>query len=103
MPKAKSGQYPIIELENMKFRSISGSLMHLSLVSRPDLSHSVILLIRFKTNPDETHRADSCLLTLDKRSWHFIRRDGLNFIGFTDSDHAGDVCGWKSNMCSNLA
>jgi hypothetical protein len=87
-------------VDNTHYISVVGSLRYL-LHSRPDLCYSVGIVSRFMESPTTEHVAAV------KHSLRYIKgtlklgcfyaKDGdLQLIGFSDSDHAGDVDDRKS-------
>ena len=86
--------------ETMPYREAVGSLMYLTVATRPDISYSVGQVSQFCENPEPSHweAVKRILSYLRGTSLHGIRfgpvTDGLR--GFTDSDYAGDVCTRRS-------
>ncbi|XP_047171995.1 secreted RxLR effector protein 161-like [Vigna umbellata] len=99
------------DVEETMFKQIVGSLCFLC-NSRPDLSFSASLVSRFMNNPKKSHMlATKRLLRYVKGIVDFgilfqPRRqkadvEGLELVGFTDSDHGGD-CVERKNMSSYI-
>ena len=83
------------EAQKFPYRQVIGSLMHMSVSTRPDLAHAMSQLSRFNTNPGKAHW---------KAALHVLRylqgtkTVGLRYVkgkgesvleGFCDSDYAG--------------
>src|SRR5271168_5110705 len=77
------------------FQGIIGSLLYITLRTRPDIAFSVIKLVRFATNPSNYH------MTLIKRVLQYLKatknygiiytNNSTNFISeYCDADYAGD-------------
>ena len=92
-------------IEDIKyFQSVIGSLLYITLGTRPDLAYSVIKLSRFASNPSKEH------ITATKRVLRYLKgtKDlGITYSidpnskdyyirGYCDSDYAGDVPTSKS-------
>ena len=90
------------EGEKFPYRELVGSLMFLSIVSRPDISHSVNVVSRFLDCNGKSHwDAAKRILRYIKAtlSYGIMYRgncDSLIPIGYSDSDFAGDVNTRKS-------
>lgn len=86
-----------VNLASIPFREAVGSLMFLSIVSRPDISFAVNLVSRFLSNYDHTHwqavkRIFKYLRgTVDLGIMYKSSGIELELIGYTDSDFAGDI------------
>jgi hypothetical protein len=80
------------------YRSIVGSLRYL-VNTRPDLSFSVGYVSRFMESPTTEHLG-AVKKVMRSNTLHFgcsyISRKGGQLVGFSDSDHAGDVDSRKS-------
>ena len=83
-------------LSHVPYRELAGSLMWLSVCSRPDITYAVNTVCRFVEKPTEGHwKALKRILRYVKGSM----KSGLLFgnggdselVGYTDSDWAGDV------------
>ena len=78
-----------------KYRSIVGSLRYL-VNSRPDLAFSVGMVSRFMQTPNPEHwaaikRVIRYVAGTTSLGCKFVKGPNSDLIGFTDSDHAGDV------------
>ncbi|CAL2228255.1 unnamed protein product [Prunus armeniaca] len=74
------------EVDSTFYKQIIGSLMYLT-YTRPDIMYAVSLVSRYMEKPTEMH------LNAAKR---ILREDGSGFVGYTDSDYAGDIDDRKS-------
>lgn len=87
-------------LEAKQYQSLIGSLMYLTVISRPDISHVVSKLSQFNSHPHEEHfnAAKYLLRYLKKFPKGMISYLNLNekFICFTDADWGCDSCDRKS-------
>ncbi|KAJ1257159.1 hypothetical protein BS78_K195200 [Paspalum vaginatum] len=96
---SKSGTSPVVDAT--LYRSLIGSLPYL-LHTRPELSFAVGYLSRFMEEPRSEHmKAMKMILWYIKGTFDhglFYTNDGgkLDFVGYSDSDMAGDVDGRKS-------
>ncbi|XP_057508569.1 secreted RxLR effector protein 161-like [Actinidia eriantha] len=82
------------KVDSTIYKQIMGSLMYLT-TTRPDIMHAVSLISRYMENPTEVH-----LLAVKRilRYLHGMITLGIlykggkksGFLGFTDSDYAGD-------------
>jgi len=80
---------------NPPYREAVGSLLFLSIVSRPDIAYAVSVVSRYLDNYDNSH------WTAVKRIFRYLKGTdnfGIVYsnqpnalIGYSDSDHAGDV------------
>ena len=88
-------------VDQLLYQSAVGSLMYISVSTRPDITYAVSNLARFSSKPTKTH------WTALKRVLRYLRgtvRYGIlytkmcssNCVGFSDSDWAGDVNDRKS-------
>jgi hypothetical protein len=90
------------EADTELYQSIIGSLMYISLGTRPDLVYAVAVLSRYNSAPLATHMASAkrVLRYLRKTSQlrlHFpASNDGAGLLGYTDSDWASDSHDRKS-------
>ena len=82
-------------LEQKQYQSLVGSLMYLSVCTRPDLAYAVSTLARFSNKPNRSH------WTAAKRVLRYLRGTanyGIVFtksesgecLGYSDADWAGD-------------
>lgn len=87
-------------LDDKTYQSLIGSLMYLTVISRPDISHVVSKLSQFNSHPHEEHlnAAKYLLRYLNKYPKGMISYCNLNekFICFTDADWGCDSCDRKS-------
>ncbi|KAL6288505.1 hypothetical protein ACE6H2_006015 [Prunus campanulata] len=87
-------------VDSTYFKQIVGSLMYLT-STRPDIMHSVSVISRYMENPTEMHlRAAKRIFRYLKGTTDFgifykkVKKS--SFLGFTDSDYAGDIDDRKS-------
>lgn len=89
-------------MAKVSYSNAVGSVMYLMVCSRPDLTFSISVLIRFMSNPGETHwEAMKWLLRYIKGTCdlgiHYRKQShGVILRGYTDSDYAGDRNNRKS-------
>lgn len=87
-----SKQYP--------YQQLIGSLLYLSMLTRPDIFFSVCYLSQFNNNHNETHwKHVKCILTYLQKTKHFglkYVKDDLDLIGYADADWASDCVDHKS-------
>jgi hypothetical protein len=87
------------------FQGIIGSLLYITLGTRPDIAYATIKLARFASNPGSSH------LTAAKRILRYLKATkdygityynsstGSRYIsGYCDSDYAGDIATAKSTL-----
>ena len=90
--------YPTVKTElKLPYRELVGSLLYLSVISRPDITYAVGVVSRYLDNYDESHwRAAKRILRYLKGTRSF----GLLFcnncpanglVGYSDADYAGDI------------
>jgi histone deacetylase 1/2 len=96
-PKPDSPEAKEMEIYHPTYRTIVGSLLYLSVMSRPDITFTVCNLSQFVTNPGMSHwRALKHLLRYLKgtqtKAMTFKRVSSASFYlrGFSDSDWASD-------------
>ncbi|KAL0558903.1 hypothetical protein IC582_003487 [Cucumis melo] len=88
------------KVDSTLYKQIVGSLMYIT-TTRPDIMHFVSLISRYMENPTKMH------LLAVKRIFRYLqgtKNYGLfyknvvksDFVGFTDSDYAGDIDDRKS-------
>ena len=82
------------------YRQLVGSLIYLT-HTRPDLAFAVGMVSRFMQEPHELHwKAAKCILHYIKGTHthgiHYAAGTGLQLVGYTDSDYAGDLDSRKS-------
>ena len=77
------------------YREAVGSLLFLTMVSRPDLPYAVGVVSRYLDKHDESHwRAVKRILRYVKQTQDFgllFTRDYSELIGFSDADYAADL------------
>ena len=78
-----------------KYRSIIGSLRYL-VNSRPDLAFSVGMVSRFMETPNSEHwaavkRIIRYVAGTTEFGCKFVKGSNSELLGYTDSDHAGDI------------
>jgi len=92
-------------MENKPYRAIVGSLLYLTMCTRPDLTHSVGTLSRFSANPGPHHwfaalRVLRYLKQTQSMSLTFRRAEsllnGLQITGSSDANWGNDLKGRKS-------
>ncbi|KAM1959838.1 hypothetical protein ACFX15_005064 [Malus domestica] len=93
-----------LQMKNIPYANLVGSLMYAMVCSRPDIAHAVGMVSRYMHNPGKEHwHAAKWIL----RYLHGTRDVGLCFerddsgighfaVGYVDSDYAGDLDGRKS-------
>lgn len=89
------------EMREKRYRQLVGSLLWLSLNTRPDITHAVQQLARFMSNPGMEHwlAAKRVLRYLKGTTTQGIsyKKDGnVNVIGFSDADWGGDEVTYRS-------
>ncbi|RVW84134.1 Retrovirus-related Pol polyprotein from transposon TNT 1-94 [Vitis vinifera] len=96
------------EVEYMKsvpYSSVVGSLMYAMVCTRPDLAFAVSVVSRFMSNPGKAHwEAVKWIMRYLKGSSSVCLVYGngdvsSGLIGFTDSDHGGDLMKRRSLTC----
>lgn len=84
-----------LDTEEYPYRELIGSLLYLSVCTRPDIAHSVGVLSRFMSNPTTEHwRAATGILKYlaETREFGIVFGNGeLDLEGYTDADYAGDI------------
>ncbi|XP_070679118.1 secreted RxLR effector protein 161-like [Malus domestica] len=89
-----------VAMDNSFYKQLVGSLMYLTF-TRPDLMYGVSVISRYMERPTEMH------LNAAKRILRYVKgtidygvfynsQGGSYFVGFTDSDYAGDIDDRKS-------
>ncbi|OUC43997.1 integrase core domain protein [Trichinella nativa] len=82
------------EMQNMPYRSLVGSLMYLSVSTRPDIAFAVSLLSQFNENYGSQHwtGAKRVLRYLKKTASYRLRfhRNSGALMGFSDADWGGN-------------
>src|SRR5258708_8493802 len=99
IPKANEGQCK--PEQRSYYQSIIGSLLYLTLGTRPDIVHAVIMMSQFMVKPSEDHIQKSLHIIkyLNTHSDGRIIYDGLKgegFIAYADADWASDPINRKS-------
>jgi hypothetical protein len=95
------------DLENptdMPYRELVGSLMYLSITTRPDIAQAVGVLARFMANPAESHWSVAkgvlrYLAGSRDLGITYTRGEGdtpVTLVGYSDADHAGDLSTGRS-------
>ncbi|RVW18012.1 Retrovirus-related Pol polyprotein from transposon TNT 1-94 [Vitis vinifera] len=96
------------EVEYMKsvpYSSVVGSLMYAMVCTRPDLAFAVSVVSRFMSNPGKAHwEAVKWIMRYLKGSSSVCLVYGngdvsSGLVGFTDSDHGGDLMKRRSLTC----
>ena len=82
-------------VEQQQYQSLVGSLMYLSVCTRPDIAYAVGCLARFSSKPNRSHwTAAKRVLRYLKGTANcgiaFTRSESEECIGFSDADWAGD-------------
>ena len=90
-----SSEEEIIQMKKVPYQSLIGTLMYLSVSTRPDISYTISVLSQFNINPGKAHWAAA------KRVLRYLRNTlnhGLKFkktnsdlVGYVDADWAGDI------------
>jgi hypothetical protein len=84
-----------LNTEEHPYRELVGSLLYLSVCTRPDIAHAVGALSRYMSAPTKDHwRAAMGVLRYlaDTREYGIVfGNDGLIPEGYVDADYAGDV------------
>ena len=83
-------------INQQQYQSIIGSLMYLSVSSRPDITYSVSTLARFSSQPNNQHwTALKRVLRYLKGTVHYgityTQKSSKECIGYSDADWAGDL------------
>lgn len=83
------------EMKNVPYREAVGSLMHIMVMTRPDISYAIGQVAQFVQNPGKQHwRAVKRILAYLKKTLNLglrFNKDGDTLTGFCDSDYAGDL------------
>jgi len=83
------------EIKDLPYQSLMGSLMYLTVCTRPDISHAESLLSQFDSNFTQQHwtAAKRVLryLTASEKSGITFKKTGKYLFGYTDVD-------WGSNI-----
>ncbi|KAM2659837.1 hypothetical protein EV2_022338 [Malus domestica] len=93
-----------LQMKNIPYANLVGSLMYAMVCSRPDIAHAVDMVSRYMHNPGQEHWQEAKWIL---RYLHGTRDFGLCFerddsgishfaVGYVDSDYAGDLDGRKS-------
>ena len=82
-------------VEQQLYQSLVGSLMYLSVCTRPDLAYAVGILARFSSKPNRSHwtAAKRVLRYLKGTANHgiaFTKSESGECLGYSDADWAGD-------------
>ena len=83
-------------INQQQYQSIIGSLMYLSVSSRPDITYSVSTLARFSSQPNNQHwtalkRVLRYLKGTVNYGITYTRKNSKECIGYSDADWAGDL------------
>lgn len=89
------------EVSNFPYRQLIGSLMYLSIATRPDISYAIGNVSRYMENPTVVHeRALKRILKYVagtvSHGIQFNKNGNHRLIGFSDADYAGNVDTRKS-------
>lgn len=91
------------ELSNYHYRELIGSLMYLSVATRPDISYAVGIASRYLEKPTVVHekaakRILKYLAKYQSIEYDILYRAGENdqLNGYSDADYAGDIDSRKS-------
>ena len=92
--------------EKEQYQSAVGSLLYLSVKTRPDITYAVSCVARYCSNPTIQHwKAVKRIMRYFKGTQNFgifYSKGGLSdFIGYSDADWAGDVEDRKSTLGYN--
>lgn len=84
------------DIDATEYRSILGSLMYLSVCTRPDISATISHLSQFMTQPKTCHltalkRVLRYLKATINMGLEFKKGQGLTLVGYSDSDWANEV------------
>jgi len=90
-----------LPVDQEKYQSVIGSLMYLSVSTRPDISFAVGNLARFSAKPTKAHwnalkRVVRYLKGTVEYGLKYVRNDHEECSGYSDADWAGDVNDRKS-------
>ena len=88
-------------IDQQRYQSAIGSLMYLSVSTRPDISYAVSSLARFSSKPTKEHwtalkRLLRYLKGTTKYGILYTKGGASKCIGFSDADWAGDINDQKS-------
>ena len=101
-------------VNKLQYQSAIGSLMYLSLCTRPDIAYAIGNLAKFSGNPNKHHwTALKRVLrylkdTLDYGILYCRQETPQEFVGYSDADWAGDVnernstSGYVFSMCGGV-
>ncbi|XP_060670663.1 secreted RxLR effector protein 161-like [Ziziphus jujuba] len=126
MEQCPSNEQEREDMITVPYSSAIGSVMYLMISTRPDLAYAVSVLNRFMSNPGRSHwDAVKWLLrylklTANEGLVFKGSKDGIELLGYTDANYAGDrdkrksisayaftVCGncvsWKSHLQAIVA
>ena len=78
-------------LEQQLYQSLVGSLMYLSVCTRPDLAYAVYTLARFSSKPNRSHWIAA------KRVLRYLRGTANYGIAFTKSE-SGECLGYSCRL-----
>ena len=82
-------------VEQQQYQSLIGSLMYLSVCTRPDIAYVVSTLARFSSKPNKSHwtaakRVPRYLKGTADYGISFTKSESAECIGYSDADWAGD-------------
>lgn len=82
-------------VDQQQYQSVIGSLMYLSVCTRPDIAYAVGTLSRYSSKPGKSHwtAVKKVLRYLKGRTHHgivFRGGESGNIVGYSDADWAGD-------------
>ena len=91
-------------IDQQLYQSAVGSLMYLSVSTRPDIAFAVGSLARFSTKPTKVHwTALKCVFRYLRGTINlgilYSQKGSQECVGFSDADWAGDVNDRKSTSC----
>lgn len=102
--RLKPGEDPEKPVKNPEYREFVGSLMYLSVATRPDIAHSVSVLSQFNERPNEEHwgAAKKVLRYLKGTTKLSLvyNRPVDKITGYADADWGNDPADSKSYTCS---
>jgi hypothetical protein len=96
MRRSRSSKHDDKRADQLLYQEIVGSLNHLAVFSRPEISFAVSKLSQFLNDPTETHMtAAQHVLRYLKGTIHYCipygRAPNLNIIGYADADWGSDI------------
>ncbi|XP_074099282.1 uncharacterized protein LOC141527613 [Cotesia typhae] len=98
--KLRPGKDPEKQVKNPEYRELVGSLMYLSVATRPDIAHTVSVLSQFNERPNEEHwGAAKRVLRYLKGTTNLslvYNRPVDKITGYADADWGNDPADSKS-------